>query len=291
MWGPTAKAEKRETELPRILPSVQYVRPDIETHRGGQSVPEDDQMRVRGEVVSENENPMAEKPMTTVKRDIVEISTGDQAFERIEPILDRLVNNMKEARRVIGREYAELRDDQKKLFRERITKKYGWSDDRILKFARIEKRLPNKLRIINSTGARTTPLDELSTRTLTAICDTPDKDLKLGAKAGLFENAVTSEDIKRFRNTGAIPRKPVIEKPKTDLQKIRGFMEGARKDMDHASLKIGSITNLMQSSNITDAKGKEATALIQAFERLCTKMATANPVTSKRAFAILRGEV
>ena len=67
-------------------------------------------------------------------------------------------------------------------------------------------------------------------------------------------------------------------------------MVHAEDHMRKASLDIGKIAALMYDSGITDAKGKEATALVKTFEKLCTEVASVNPITSKRAFQILRGE-
>ena len=76
----------------------------------------------------------------------------------------------------------------------------------------------------------------------------------------------------------------------TDLQKIKALMVRADGQIRKASLAIASITAIMEEAGITNAKGYEATVLVRSFEKLCTKMATANPETSERAFAILRGE-
>ena len=76
----------------------------------------------------------------------------------------------------------------------------------------------------------------------------------------------------------------------TDLQKIKALMVRANVQIKQASIAIASITAIMEEAGITNAKGYEATALVRSFEKLCTKMATANPETSERAFQILRGE-
>lgn len=219
-----------------------------------------------------------------------EENTADAAFKRVKPVLDNLNVNIKEARRVVGREYRALDDGQKKNFRKKISTQYGWSDDRVVAFARIEKKIESKKKIIQGGGARITPLDELSTRTLTAICDTPDETLATATRAGLFKKPVTSEDIKRFRKTGQLPQPKTKRIAKTDLDKIRAAMVVAESHIRKASLKIGEITSIMYDADISEAKGREATALVKSFEKLCTKMATANPATSRRAFAILRGE-
>lgn len=228
--------------------------------------------------------------MSTAKSNVVQISTADAAFKRVKPVLDRLQDNIKEARRVVGREYIALADNEKKSFRGQLADEYGWSDRRILEFARIEEKLDGKISVIDRGAARRTPLDELSTRTLSQICGTPDEILAKGAKAGLFDKPVTSEDIKRFRRTGKVQKAIVNKAAKTDLGKIRAAMILAESHITKASLKIGEITSIMEDAGIADAKGREATALVKSFEKLCIKMATANPETSKRAFAILRGE-
>ena len=115
------------------------------------------------------------------------------------------------------------------------------------------------------------------------------KVLKAAATAGVFDAPITTRELELMRKTGALPTE-TVKRVLTELQKIKSLMADAKSQIDRASLRIAGITAIMEDNDIANAKGKEATALISSFEKLCTKIATANPVTSKRAFQILRGE-
>ena len=216
-------------------------------------------------------------------------SEGERAFERVRPLLDALRGNIKEVADRVSKEYDKLPKLEKAVFAERVKEEYGWSRDRLSTFARIGREFPEKKKIISSSNS-TAKIDETSTIVMEEIVRTSDKDLRIAVNAGLFENKITGEDIRRFRRTGQLPQSNQPKKPKTDLQKIKSLMVDVEHHMKKASLGISSITAIMYDAEITNAKGREATALIQTFEKLCTNMATANPQTSKRAFAILRGE-
>jgi len=91
------------------------------------------------------------------------------------------------------------------------------------------------------------------------------------------------------RKTGQLPTDLVKHVAKTELQKLREHMQAAAKQLDQFSISMDRITRIMHDEEITNAKGQASTALVVAFERACTQMASVNPATSKRAFAILRG--
>jgi len=218
---------------------------------------------------------------------VVQISTADAAFKRVKPLLDKLKDNLWAVARVIAREYDVLPKLEKKTFAERVQHEYGWGKSALAEYAQIGREFESKKKVIASAAADP-KLDETSKKVMLEISRTPDATLKAAARAGMFDNKVSEYDIARFRKTGQLPRPKIASKPKTDLDKIRTAMVAAEIYITKASLKIGEITSIMEDGNITDAKGRETTALIRAFERLCTKMATANPTTSKRAFEMIR---
>ena len=222
---------------------------------------------------------------------VIQIGSGrERAYERVRPLLETLKDNIRVAASAVSKEYDKLPKLEKAVFAQRVKEEYGWSRDRLSTFARIGREFPKKKALISSSNS-TAKIDETSTIVMEEIVRTPDKYLRIAVDAGLFENKITGEAIRRFRRTGQLPQPKQPKKPKTDLEKIKSLMVDAEHHMKRASLRIADITAIMEDSGITDAKGKEATALINAFEKLCTKMATANPKTSKRAFAILRGQV
>lgn len=226
--------------------------------------------------------------MSTAKAVAVQGAAADQAFRRVKPLLDQLKNNIKKASELVAKEYAALPRLEKAAFAQRVQTEYGWSRDRLSTFARIGREGPKKLRVISS-RAPATKIDDLDVTVMEEIVATPDSTLKAAADAGMFDKPVTHRQIRNLRKTGRIPE----DKPKpasTPLTKIRSLMADAENHMKKACWDIDRITSIMEDEGITDAKGKEATALVQTFQKLCTSMATANPETSKRAFAILRGE-
>ena len=218
---------------------------------------------------------------------VVQISTADAAFKRVKPLLDRLRDDLKAAAGIVAREYDALPKSERAEFADKVTEEYGWSRDRLQTFARIGREFPGKKKIIE-TRAGACSIDETNTEVLGQIVSMPDEQLIQAAEAGLFSIGVSKRQIIHYRKTGQLPAAAPKTKPTTDLGKIRALMVHAELLANKLSLKIGEITSIMEDSNITDAKGREATALIRAFERLCTKMATANPTTSKRAFEMLR---
>ncbi len=227
--------------------------------------------------------------MTTGKLNVVSIATADAAFRRVKPLLDQLRDNTKEAASVVAKEYGPLPKLEKAAFAEKVKAEYGWSQERLKTFAQIGREFPDKQALISrsSTSAK---IDDLDPGHMQQIIQIDNGLLKKAAKQGMFDRPVSVSQIKHLRKTGQVPRPPTKPHPKTDIQKIKSLLVDAEQHMKRASLNIGEITAIMYDADISDAKGREATALIQAFEKLCTKMATANPVTSKRAFAILRGE-
>lgn len=227
--------------------------------------------------------------MATAKAVEVQGATADQAFRRCKPLLDRLRDDIKKAAEIVAKEYEALPKLEKSAFADRIKGEYGWSQDRLGRFARIGRDFPKKKELISSVS-RTAKIDDLDTKHMELISGVDDSLLKKAASAGMFDKPVTTREIETLRKTGRIPEDKPKAKPTTDLQKVRALMEDAEGHIRRASLSVGKIVSIMYDADITDAKGKEATALIQAFEKLCTEMASANPKTSKRAFAILRGE-
>ncbi|MCP5014712.1 MAG: hypothetical protein GY938_05435 [Ketobacter sp.] len=225
--------------------------------------------------------------MTTSK---LTTTTAAQAFSRVKPLLDRLRHDLKAAANIVAKEYDALPKLEKADFADRVRKTYGWSQRRLNDFALIGRRLPEKEKVI-SMRAPAVKLDRSNTELMHEIVKTDDKLLAKAADKGMFDETVSARDVHRLRTKGMLPSdvKP-IPTPKTDLQKIKAWMVDAEHHINRASLDIGKITSLMLDAEIHDAKGREATSLINAFEKLCTKMATANPVTSKRAFAILKGD-
>lgn len=219
---------------------------------------------------------------------VVQIHTADAAFKRVKPLLDQLRDNIQAAAQACGDEYNALPDSEKAAFAEKISKTYGWSQRRLQDFAKIQKQLPKKQRIISTLTSA--PKQDFSTGVADELIKVDDKLLEKAARRGMFDREVSVRDIRKLRQTGQIPS-PKKAAPKTDLDKIKKLMVDADYHMRMASLKIGDITAIMEDTGIRDAKGREATALVKSFEKLCTKMATANPATSKRAFQILRGEV
>ena len=201
--------------------------------------------------------------------------TAKDAFKRVKPLLDVLKQDIRKAATIVSKEYDSLPKLEKKDFAAKIQAEYGWSRDRLSIFARIGREFPKKAKLISSSPA-TTKLEDFGSEHMAEIMRTPDKK-------------VSKRDIRSLRQTGKIPVVHVV-KPKNDLDKIRVLMVHAEDHMRKASLDIGKIAALMYDSGITDAKGKEATALVKTFEKLCTEVASVNPITSKRAFQILRGE-
>jgi len=215
--------------------------------------------------------------------------TAMDAFKRVKPLLDLLRKDIRKAAAIVSKEYSSLPKMEKTDFADKVQAEYGWSQNRLQRFARIDREFPAKARLISAAHAPS-KLSDISTETMHQIVQTPDTLLKKASVAGMFAKAVTRNQVEALRKTGQLPKQSKAQ-PKTDLQKIRSWMVDAENHINRASLDIGKITSLMLDSKVRDAKGREATALILAFEKLCTKMATANPVTSKRAFAILKGEV
>ncbi len=194
--------------------------------------------------------------------------------------------NLIELAVAVGKEYRGLPKGERQIF----CQKLGWSQGRIQAFAKVGEKFPAKQKVITS-RRRDVCMDDLGVEHMLEISQTPDKTLEAAADAGMFDKPVSKRDIIRLRKTGQILKAKSEPIPKTDIEELRALMVRAENRMRKTSLAIASITALMEDAGIRDARGKEATALIKAFEKLCTKMATANPKTSARAFAILRGEV
>ncbi len=229
------------------------------------------------------------KAMATSKSNVVQIATADAAFKRVKPLLDRLRDDIKAAADVVSREYDALPKLEKTGFAEQVENEYGWSRDRLSTFARIGRDFPEKAKLISSRSSAI-KIDETSTNVMTQIVRTSDEDLIKARDAGMFDVKVSGDDIRRFRKTGQLPKVKETPAPKTDLQKIRAEMERATQHMQSARKCISNILAIMETCNVHDAKGRQATALIKEFEKLCTEMAAANPTTSERSFKILRGE-
>ena len=226
--------------------------------------------------------------MPTAK--VVQIgSEGELAFRRLEPILDRMRQITAGAKLEVAKEYDALKShSERATFEHLMYEKYGYSKKRLLALARVGREFPARKKILQRNAG--IPIDETNIEVMRCIVDMKDDELRLAAKAGLFKAAVSKRDIITYRQTGKLPTKFVKHVTKTELQKIQSLMADAKSHIDRASLRVADITAIMEDNDIANAKGKEATALISSFEKLCTKMATANPVTSKRAFQILRGE-
>lgn len=216
-------------------------------------------------------------------------SEGERAYERVRPLLEKLRDDIREVAAIVSNEYCQLPKLAKAVFADKVKEDYGWSQSRLTTFAQIGRDFPKKQRLI-SRSAPSGKIDDLNMEIMREIVSTPDALLQTAAKQGMFDEPVTSREIRKLRKTGQIPRPAEKAQPQTDLQKIRALMVGAEHHMKRASLNISEITAIMRDAEITDAKGREATALVQTFEKLCLEISAANPKTSKRAFAILRGE-
>ena len=224
--------------------------------------------------------------MATSKAKVIDLNTVDVAFDRVKPLLDSLRDNLKAAAEAVGSEYDKLPDSEKPAFAKKVQAEYGWSRKRLGDFAKISRQLPEKQEIIWG-GA---PPTDFTIDQSNEIVRTPDALLREAAKQGMFDEKVSTRQIRELRRTGKVPVKVEPPRPTTDLQRIKVLMGDADSHICKASLKVGEILAIMEDSGITDAQGPAAKSLIQSFEKLCTKMAAANPSTSKRAFAILRGE-
>ena len=227
--------------------------------------------------------------MATAK--IIQMSAADSAFDRVRPLLDQLRNDIRAAADAVAKEYDALPAEHKKDFADMVQQRYGWSHSRLSTFAVIGRRAPKKLQVIRNAAPRS-EVDASNTELLHELSKTDDSVLRGAAGAGMFDRPVSARDVHRLRTKGMLPSEP-SKRPsaKTDLDRIKASMVKADNYINRASLEISNITSIMYDAGITDAKGREATALIKSFEKLCTKIATANPATSKRAFQILRGEV
>ncbi len=109
------------------------------------------------------------------------------------------------AANVIAKEYDALPKLEKSKFAKKITAEYGWSQDRLNRFARVGKDFSDKRQIILD-GAHTVQIDEVSLNVMTEVVRTTDETLKAAVKAGLFNNPVSAENIRRFRKTGRLPQ-------------------------------------------------------------------------------------
>jgi hypothetical protein len=221
-------------------------------------------------------------------------TTAIEAFKKVKPIIDSSRKTHQQMLFAVGKEYRGLSLAERKKFRVKVQNEYGWSKNYINKIEATTKKAPKKLEVIRAvSGAeiKTSDNSEVGLRHLEVIAATPEVTLKKAAKAGMFDEGVTVKELKTLQTTGKVPaKKPEKKKAKTDLQKVRAHMKLATKEIDNAVNHMSDILMIMEDSNITDAKGREATALISSFEKLCTKFAAANPITSARAFKILRGE-
>ena len=227
--------------------------------------------------------------MPTTKTNVITIgSEGERAYERVRPFLEEAKKTVTKAVLAIAEEFQKIKaETEKRVFCDKL----GWSRNRVSEFVTAAKRLPEKQRVLGLDAS--SRIYDFDIQHLVEIGKTPNKTLKAAVAAGMFDvdKTVRVGDIRRLRNTGQIPQEQTKPASKTDFQKIKSLMDRAETHIRKASLNIAEITAIMEGAGITNAKGKEATALIKSFEKLCTKMATANPETSKRAFQILRGEV
>lgn len=214
--------------------------------------------------------------------------TAEQAFSKVKPMLDTLKKDIRTAADIVSKEYDSLPKLEKSKFAAKVQAEYGWSRDRLSTFARIGREFPKKAKLLSSSST-TTKLDGFDTGHMEEIVRTPDSLLEKAASEGMFDRQVSVKQIESLRKTGRIPAVQTT-KPKTDLEKIRKLLSDADNHVRKAAIDVGKIASLMYDSGITDAKGKEATAFIKSFEKLCTEVASVNPTTSKRAFEILRGE-
>lgn len=216
-----------------------------------------------------------------------------EAFNRVSPLIGKHKKASKKLFYLIGNEYKRLPKSERAAFSEKIYKKHGWTRNYVQVLAASAEELPNKLHVIemvSKTPLKTKDSSGGGFSHLITIAGIEEKSLKEAAEKGMFDKPVSVADLRYLKRTGCIPQKKLPTKAQTDLQKIRGHMEQTTTHIDKAINHMSDILHIMETSNITDAKGKEATKLIQSFEKLCTKMAAANPATSKRAFQILRGE-
>lgn len=223
------------------------------------------------------------------KTNVVQIHTADAAFKRVKPLLDQLRDNIQAAAKACGDEYNALPDSEKAAFAEKISKTYGWSQRRLQDFAIVQRKLPAKHKII-STRRAAPNLEDLSMRAAEELVRTDDALLRKAAARGMFDKKVSSNDIRRLRQTGQIPA-PKKEAPKTDIEKLMAQIVIATECMDNAALAINRATRIMDETNVHSPRGKEVGKFTRSFEKLCASVATTLPATSKRAFAILRGEV
>jgi len=76
-------------------------------------------------------------------------------------------------------------------------------------------------------------------------------------------------------------------------ERVRPLIEATKRNLIELAVTVGKEYRGLPKGErqVFRQKLGWSQARIQAFEKLCTKMATANPKTSARAFAILRGEV
>lgn len=184
----------------------------------------------------------------------VVISDGHAAAERCRPYMDKARTSFLEACKKIGKEYAALPDDEKKVFRDDL----GLGHDTVRTYARIAERGEAKLELIQGVNAFT-PNIPPSIRTWNTIVQTPDEILEKAAQKGLFTDyEVTQNNISRFSKTGQLPTIKKSEKSNpTALQKIKAEFQRAEKAVNTAAGCIGQVHHLMEEEGISDIKGPE----------------------------------
>ena len=222
------------------------------------------------------------------KANVVQIgSEGERAYERVRPLLEKLKDDIRAAADAVSKEYDKLPKLEKAVFAARVKEEYGWSRDRLSTFARIGREFPEKKKIISSSNS-TAKIDETSTIVMEEIVRTSDKSLRIAADAGLFENKVTGEVIRRFRRTGQLPREK--SPSKTGIAAAQDDLEKAYEKLKGAAVNLHSLVYFMQKHNATQASGLDAFKLVSAIEGIADAISEFDVETRTRAIEIIQGK-
>ena len=226
--------------------------------------------------------------MSTAKSNVVEIgSEGERAYQRVQPLLEKLKDDIRAAADAVSKAYDKLPKLEKAVFAERVKEEYGWSRDRLSTFARIGREFPKKKALISSSNS-TAKIDETSTIVMEEIVRTPDKSLRIAVDAGLFENKITGEDIRRFRRTGQLPREKST--PKTGIAAAQDDLEKAYEKLNGAAVNLHSLVYFMRKHNATQASGLDAFKLLTAIESIAAAINEFDDETRTRAVEIIEGK-
>jgi len=201
--------------------------------------------------------------------------------------LDALRGNIKEVADRVSKEYDKLPKLEKAVFAELVKEEYGWSRDRLSTFARIGRKFPEKKKIISSSNS-TAKIDETSTIVMEEIVRTSDKFLRIAVNAGLFENKVTGEDIRRFRRTGQLPTQTL--KSKTGIAKAKDDLDKATAKLKGAAFNLRALVYFMQKHKATQASGLDAFKLVCAIEGIAAAISEFDSETRSRAIEIIQGK-